>query len=101
MFGGNHTHIWVLLVEPQSKVCPQIEAPISAFDSLPYITGYTEEHLIEKLTAAHKVDCGCTSTCASCSSFATSFDTAFNMEVLSEANENLMPSQKELLLDHQ
>ena len=101
MFGGNHTRVWVLLAEPQSKICPRIEAPISAFDSLPYITGYTEAHLVAKLTAARKIDCGCSSTCDRCSSVANAFDTAFNMEVLSEANENLTPSQKELLLDHQ
>ena len=101
MFGGNHTRVWVLLAEPQSKICPRIEAPISAFDSLPYITGYTEAHLVAKMSAAHKVDCDCSSTCERCSSVVTAFDMAFNMEVLSEANENLTPSQKELLLDHQ
>ena len=110
MFGGNPTRVWVLLADERRRFNKQmfrIEAPISTFDNLPYVIGYAdhdadhdenpqdpEEHHDESSPSERHCTCG--NTCAKCQ-----FDTVYNMEVLTEANENLTASQKELLLDHQ
>ena len=114
MFGGNPTRVWVHLADERkrfNKELFRIEAPISSFDNLPYVIGYADHNNeVQEETDSESSDeepepsepkpsephCTCGNTCAKCK-----FDTAYNMEVLSEANQNLTASQKELLLDHQ
>jgi hypothetical protein len=114
MMGTNNIRAWILLNtcskgEPE----PLIEAPISTFDQLPYIIGHSASSNapeyqptadIYPKSQTESTPCSCqanTCTCSSGSAIQSEFDAAYNMEVLSEANENLSPSEKDLLFDHQ
>lgn len=104
MYAGNPGRMWVMLnSDPENQHMTRIEAPISTFDSLPYIVGYAPDvkpTLKDQDKQTSIPTCACKDEC-SCHKVQDSFDLAYNMEVLTEANENLTPSQKELLLDHQ
>jgi hypothetical protein len=89
--GGNNFQMWLLLNVEDSAAVSKLEIPISTFDNLPHFQASPpscERSSPETPACENK-------HCPACQLH------AFNMEVLSNENQNLTKAQKELLLDHQ
>jgi hypothetical protein len=83
--------MWLLLNVEDSAAMSKLEIPISTFDNLLHFWASPpscERSSLETPACENK-------HCPACQVH------AFNMEVLSNENQNLTKAQKELLLDHQ
>jgi hypothetical protein len=89
--GGNNFRMWLLLNVEDSTAVSKLEIPISTFDNLPHFraTPPSCERISPEAPACENKHC------PNCQVH------AFNMEVLSNENQNLTKPHKELLLDHQ
>jgi hypothetical protein len=89
--GGNNFRIWLLLNVEDSATLSKLEIPISAFDNLPHFRASPPSC---EGPSPETPACG-NKKCLACQVH------TFNMEFLSNENQNLTKAQKELLLDHQ
>jgi hypothetical protein len=89
--GGNNFRMWLLLNVEDSAAISKLEIPISTFDNLPHFQAAPSscEQISPETPACEN------KRCPACQVH------AFNMDVLSNENQNLTKPQKELLLDHQ
>jgi hypothetical protein len=89
--GGNNFRMWLLLNVEDSAAVSKLEIPLSTFDNLPHFRAAPPscERISPEAPACKNKHC------PACQVH------AFNMEVLSNENQNLTKAQKELLLDHQ
>jgi hypothetical protein len=83
--------MWLLLNVEDSAAVSKLEIPISTFDNLPHFQAAPPscERISPEAPACENKHC------PACQVH------AFNMEVLSNENQNLTKALKELLLDHQ
>jgi hypothetical protein len=89
--GGNNFCMWLLLNVEDSAMLSKLEIPISTFDNLPHFCASLPSY---EGPSPETPACG-NKKCPACQVH------AFNMEVISNENQNLTKAQKELLFDHQ